>query len=258
MPRILWTDDQMDIIATLRGLLASLGPDITPVANSTDALQLLKREQFDLILLDLQMPPEPWGGLWLLEQMRAEGIARPTIVLSGEGTQRETILAMRLGATDYVTKDHVQIELLDRVCGVLEQSARALDVPQLIARGENEEIELKKSLAERTEALKTMAAFACQDGGTVVFGVAPNGRIVGTTIGEDTLERLAQAAGTMIEPPIYPRIRYLDVQGRTVLAVEVTADGRVHTFDGRFYKRVGRATVAASPDEYRRQLLARG
>lgn len=127
MTRILWADDQQDVINTLSGLLSTLTPKIVAVKNGIEALSRLKADHFDILILDLMMPPDEWGGLWLLEEIRKARIRIPVIVLSGEGTQTETIKALRLGAKDYVTKDNVQVELLQRVRTVLEEFTEEMD-----------------------------------------------------------------------------------------------------------------------------------
>src|SRR5215831_19461297 len=100
--RILWADDQADVVKTLLPLLAPLKASVVEARDGDEALQLAAASHFDLILLDLQMPPEQWGGLWFLEKRAAEGISTPVLVLSGEGQQRKTIKALRLGVEDYV------------------------------------------------------------------------------------------------------------------------------------------------------------
>ena len=61
------------------------------------------------------------GGLLLLERIRNARIHVPVIILSGEGTQTETIKAMRLGAKDYVVKENIKEELLPNVSQLLEK-----------------------------------------------------------------------------------------------------------------------------------------
>ena len=70
----------------------------------------------------------------------------------------------------------------------------------MLARSEGETIEFKKSLAETKEALHTLAAFASQRGGTVIFGVSPQGKVAGVDIGANTLENLAAAVGSTVHP----------------------------------------------------------
>jgi CheY-like chemotaxis protein len=86
---------------------------------------------FDLAIVDLRMPPDRWGGLWLLDQIKRHGLGVDTIVLSGEAGQRETIEAMRLGAADFVVKDSAQDEL--PAC-IEETLARAAEARTTFAR----------------------------------------------------------------------------------------------------------------------------
>lgn len=120
MINILWADDQIDIVNTFRPVLDSLPSKITIVQNGEEAIRKVKKNYYDLLLLDLKMPPEEWGGLWVLEELRKFNQKMPVIIISGEGTQNETIKALRMGAQDYVTKDKVQAELLQRVKMVLK------------------------------------------------------------------------------------------------------------------------------------------
>jgi hypothetical protein len=130
-----------------------------------------------------------------------------------------------------------------------------VDVAALVARGEDERIEFKKSLSERDKGLQTLAAMASQDGGTLVFGISPQGKPVGVTIGENTLESLGQAIRTGIEPTIYPSIDFGQYEGVIVITVTVRPTGELHTWAGRLYHRMGRETDRVDPAEFRRRLL---
>jgi DNA-binding response OmpR family regulator len=129
--RILWADDQPDVVKTLLPLLAPLKAKVEQAHDGDEALRLAASSNFDIILLDLQMPPEQWGGLWFLEQRLEAGIATPVLVLSGEGQQRETIEAMRLGIEDYIRKEDVERELVARVREVLARADKQLE-PELL------------------------------------------------------------------------------------------------------------------------------
>lgn len=119
MIKILWADDQQDVVNSFSLLLKPLNPEIDFVSDGETALKKIIINHYNVLLLDLMMPPNEWGGLWLLEQIKALNLYLPIIILSGEGTQEETIKALRLGANDYVTKDKVQKELLITVEKVL-------------------------------------------------------------------------------------------------------------------------------------------
>ncbi len=132
------------------------------------------------------------------------------------------------------------------------------ELNSLIALGESETLEFKKSLTQQEEAIKTATAFANGNGGWVLFGVKPDGSIIGVDIGVNTLENLAEAFHHQTDPIIYPSITTIVVEGRTVIAVRVPAGSdKPYTHQGAAYKRVGRTTQQLSRSEYEHYLLDR-
>ncbi len=193
MIRILWADDQIDVTKSFSTVLAPTGALIDFCADGEQALDKASKQQYDLILTDLAMPPGHWGGLWLLEQLKARGIQTAVIVVSGEGSQSETIQALRLGAIDYVTKEQLSNELPQQIISALEAKSSALDdnkLASLTGEGECETREFKSTLRLNLHtknsdknielsALKTIAAFLNSSGGTLLIGVSDNGNVVG-------------------------------------------------------------------------------
>lgn len=57
------------------------------------------------------------------------------------------------------------------------------EAEEMLRRGEGETIEFKTSFAEQEAALKTIGAMASQQGGTVVIGISPSGKIAGASVG---------------------------------------------------------------------------
>ncbi|MFD7411632.1 PleD family two-component system response regulator [Kitasatospora purpeofusca] len=119
--RILVADDQEDVARTLCSPLRRAKARLHFVTDGQAALQALASNSFDLVLLDMKMPPDEWGGVWLLQQLQASGSRTPTLVLSGEGAKQQVIQAMRLGATDWIDKADTDKELLDRTITILAQ-----------------------------------------------------------------------------------------------------------------------------------------
>jgi len=74
------------------------------------------------------------------------------------------------------------------------------DIEKMARAGETETLEFKKSTAQRVRAVQTLCALLNGNGGHVVIGVAPDGRIVGQDISEKTLRDLAELLGKL-EPP---------------------------------------------------------
>lgn len=191
--KILWIDDQIEVVSTFSMLLAPLKADVIFEKEAENALVKIKNEGgYDLILVDLRMPPGEWGGLWLLEKLKLEGIDIPAIVLSGEGSQTETILAIRLGAIDYVKKDKITEELLPRVQSFFQDLdvKKNKDIEQLLQNGESDCCEFKATLLWNIKAkmsdpeitfsaFKTIAAFLNSKGGILLIGVSNESKILG-------------------------------------------------------------------------------
>lgn len=125
---VLVADDQPDVVRTLCQPLNKAGAFLRYVADAHAALTELDAHPTDLILADMKMPPEEWGGLWLLRELRKGGWATPVVALSGEGSKRQVIEAQRLGANSWVDKDQAGEELLDQCATLLADSfGQALD-----------------------------------------------------------------------------------------------------------------------------------
>jgi len=132
------------------------------------------------------------------------------------------------------------------------------ELSNLIKLGESETLEFKKSLTQQDEGIKTATALANGNGGWILFGVKPDGSIVGVDIGVNTLENLAEAFHHHTDPIIYPSIMAIAGEGRTVIAVRVQAGlDKPYTYQGAAYKRVGRTTQQLNRSEYERYLLDR-
>lgn len=114
--RILIADDQMEVARSLLAGLKSTEFKLDFVADGETALRkLMTDEVFDAVIVDMRMPPDVWGGLWLIQNMRARALNMPVIVLSGEAGQTETIKALRLGANDWVAKEDASRDIESRL-----------------------------------------------------------------------------------------------------------------------------------------------
>lgn len=89
------------------------------VPDGQAALQEVVTRPYDLLLVDMKMPPDEWGGLWLLRKLQSGGWRIPSLVLSGEGSKQQVIEALRLEAADWVVKDDAGSELLERCVKIL-------------------------------------------------------------------------------------------------------------------------------------------
>jgi ATP-dependent DNA helicase RecG len=124
--------------------------------------------------------------------------------------------------------------------------------------GESETLELKRTTGERREAARTICAMLNHRGGRVIFGVEPDGRLIGQMVSDRTVEEVAQELGE-IEPPVFPSIERVDfAEGRQLLVVTAQAgSGQPYAYRGQAYRRVGNTSRQLSREEYNRILLER-
>lgn len=133
-----------------------------------------------------------------------------------------------------------------------------MDIPALLARGEGETLEFKRSVAELDQVIETVAALANTRGGLVLIGVSPKGEVIGVDVGYETGERIANRITGNIDPVIYPSIEVAEVAGRRVFVISVPeSDNKPHLASGRPFKRVGATTAQMRRDEYERLLSLR-
>ena len=95
--------------------------------NGLEALEILARDKdFDLILLDINMPI--MNGIQFMEKIGENGMGRnaPIIVISTEGREEDTVRAMKLGARGYIVKPFKSESLYDLIEKVAERKSPAL------------------------------------------------------------------------------------------------------------------------------------
>lgn len=120
--RILLVEDVLSMAMLYRKQLESVGYDVM-VADSLAAARHLKGEQeFDLMLLDLNLPDG--DGLTYLETLRQEGENEiPAIVITADASLKNAVFAMKLGALDYLVKPFPESRLVTTVLNALERVA---------------------------------------------------------------------------------------------------------------------------------------
>ena len=100
--RLLIVDDEANTLASLSRAFRLAGHEATVCDNAARALELAKSEHFDLILSDVVMPGK--DGLSLLEDLKAQGIPTPVVMVSGQAHIEMAVRATRLGALDFLEK----------------------------------------------------------------------------------------------------------------------------------------------------------
>jgi two-component system KDP operon response regulator KdpE len=111
--RVLVVDDEPAIRRALRPPLTELGFEMIEASRGEMALDLLRTEPFDAVLLDVNMPGI--GGIETLRRMRALAPRLPILMLTVRDREEEKVNALELGADDYVTKPFGVRELVARI-----------------------------------------------------------------------------------------------------------------------------------------------
>jgi two-component system KDP operon response regulator KdpE len=115
--KVLVVDDEPPIRRFLRTSLGAQNYQVTDAETGQEALDLIKREKFDLVVLDLGLPG--MDGFDVIVKLREAGSDVPIVVLSSRSDEAGKVKALDLGADDYVTKPFGVEELLARIRAAL-------------------------------------------------------------------------------------------------------------------------------------------
>lgn len=117
MARILLVEDDRAIVESLGAYLRGEGLDTASAAGERAARELLARERFDLLLVDMAL--EEGSGRGVCAAAREKDV--PVIFLTAAGDEASVVSGLDMGAEDYIVKPFRPRELLSRVRGVLRR-----------------------------------------------------------------------------------------------------------------------------------------
>lgn len=119
-PKVLVIDDEPGVRELISEALSLSEINAVQAADGLEALSFLRRERFDLLILDINMPK--LDGLALLEKLRTEGMSVPVLMLSARADKADINQGLRTGADDYLTKPFSIEELVLRVKAIMRRS----------------------------------------------------------------------------------------------------------------------------------------
>ncbi len=99
---VLMVDDNHEHILLCRDHLPAAEFEVAEAGNGSDALKVLGRNVFDIVVLDYSLPD--MSGIDLLRKLRAKGYDAPVIFVSASEDPELSMQAMKLGACDYIVK----------------------------------------------------------------------------------------------------------------------------------------------------------
>lgn len=111
--KVLLVDDEEDFLDSLSQRLETRGLKVTGATRGEDAVDMVDRQEFDAIVLDLAMPG--MDGLETLKRIREKHPESEIIMLTGHASIKSSVEAMKLGAEDYLEKPFEINELLEKI-----------------------------------------------------------------------------------------------------------------------------------------------
>ncbi len=194
--KILIADDDKNLRTMLVNELSTEELDVAGTESGKKALELLEKEEFDILLLDLDMPG--MSGLEVLQKIKVLEISIEVIILTGHGTVQTAVEAMKLGAYDFLTKPFKIDELRAIIEKALEKkkllSENLLLKTQIKRQYESDGIITQSPLM--LEVLKTVRKVATTDLPVLIYGASGTGK--------ELIARAIHEASDRAEGPFIP------------------------------------------------------
>jgi two-component system response regulator AtoC len=174
--RILVADDEPAIVALLETFLRDEGYEFDSAASGEEAVEKVKADPPDLLLVDIYMPPGI-DGLEVIKRLQAEKLQVSVIVFTAQGTSQMAIEAMQLGAYDYVPKPFDLDELALTIKRVFDHQALKDELHEL-----KEQLRFDPSdrmigrSPSMLEIFKTIGRIARSDATVLIMGETGTGK----------------------------------------------------------------------------------
>jgi putative two-component system response regulator len=187
-PRVLIVDDEPAIRIVLRTLLNTGEYEVIEAPDGDTALELIRAFNPDAILCDLLMPGI--DGIELLRRVKEIDDTVAFVLVTGAGTTRDAVEALRLQADDYLAKPF-------QVDEVLHSLSRALAYRRLLRENRGYQRELEKRVREQTERMEQLFVDALL---TIANAVETRDGYTGGHVERVTLYAVATGAALGLEP----------------------------------------------------------
>lgn len=139
--KILVVDDDRQVRRAFRAILSSQGCSVVEARDGNEALDEIKADAPDLVLLDINMPGI--DGFETCKQIRAFSDV-PIIVVTVRGEENDKVIALDAGADDYIVKPFGTQELLARIRGAVRRVPSAKEMPPFNSSGLNIDFERRR------------------------------------------------------------------------------------------------------------------
>lgn len=153
--KLLLIDDDQMLRELLEAQLAELGISITAVEDPEGALRALRKEKFHAVLSDIVMPTK--SGLELLSEVRTENPDLPFVFLTGYLHEQNLLQAIRLGATDILTKPTSNKTLIDVIAKAVEIGEKQEEIEDRLRELASQSPLLKREMDAMTQKKKQIS-----------------------------------------------------------------------------------------------------
>ena len=146
--KLLLAEDTRDLNKVIKAVLEHDGYSVDPVFDGEEALEHLKKDSYDGIILDIMMPKK--DGIAVLTELRELNDFTPVLLLTAKAEVDDRVLGLEAGADDYLTKPFAMKELIARVHSMLRRhtdySGKDLKYEDIALDGKNFELSSKNSV----------------------------------------------------------------------------------------------------------------
>ncbi|MFI3212396.1 MAG: response regulator transcription factor [Eubacteriales bacterium] len=131
--KVLVVDDEKLIVKGIRFSLEQDGMEVTCAYDGEEALEYIKHQEFDIVLLDVMLPK--LTGFEVCQQIREFSMV-PIVMLTAKGEDMDKILGLEYGADDYITKPFNILEVKARIKAIMRRIREtSKELPQFVEYG---------------------------------------------------------------------------------------------------------------------------
>ncbi len=172
MKTLLVIDDEESVRYSFRSIFAVEGTAVLTAASGAEGLALLRAENPDVVVVDLQLPDQ--SGLEVFAEIQTLAPKKPVIFITAHGTTQTAIEAMKRGAFDYLVKP-LDLERLTQVIERAFDAARLMSVPAVLPAESVPDQIVGRSVIMQ-EMCKAIGRMAPQDVNVLIVGESGTGK----------------------------------------------------------------------------------